>query len=336
VPGFVCYADRSGTVRVAAPARPDGREPAREGTHLRTVLGQGWYEAHEAQIAAALEGAAFSRDVQSGRPGVQLERSISPLRQRSGGQRSGGVHGLYVLERDMTRERERTAARVVRAEHAAQRRLSGAIAHEINNPLAGIKSAFALVRDALPRASSAHTFANMVDREVDRVADIVRQVFQMHRPDPAVREDAPLAPVLEAAVGAVEREYAAADVELEVATPDPTLRATFSEAALAGALERLLRNALQSSSAGDRVQLHVVDEGCGAADEIRERIFDPFFTTRRSTGPTAHGLGLSVARSWLQSMGGTVAFTANSRGSTFTITLARTTSDAALDTGETA
>jgi len=351
VPGFVCYADRSGTVRIAAPARPDGSEPAQEGAHLQTALGQDWYEEHAAEIAAALQGTAFSRDVQSSRPGVQLERSISPLLERSGGQPGGGqgsgaVQGLYVLERDMTRERQRTTARVVRAEHAAQRRLTGAIAHEINNPLAGIKSAFALVRDALPTANSAHTFANMVDREVDRVADIVRQVFQMHRPDRAVREDAPLAPVLEAATRAVEREYAAADVELEVATPDSTLRATLSEAALAGALERLLRNALQASSAGDRVQLQaessasgcrirVVDEGCGVAAEIRERIFDPFFTTRRSTGPTAHGLGLSVARSWLQSMGGTIDFKANPRGSAFTITLARTPGDAALDIGET-
>ena len=61
---------------------------------------------------------------------------------------------------------------------AATGRMTARIAHEINNPLAGIKNAFMLIKDAVQPDHPYHRCVGLIDREIDRTSRIVRQMFE--------------------------------------------------------------------------------------------------------------------------------------------------------------
>jgi two-component system, OmpR family, sensor histidine kinase ChvG len=85
----------------------------------------------------------------------------------------------------------------------------------------------------------------------------------------------------------------------------------------AGAREVLV----MSRAAGDRVLLSISDDGPGIAASEHERIFEPFHTSRRTEGGS--GLGLSIARSLLASVGATIVSRPAERGALFEISLPR-------------
>ena len=64
---------------------------------------------------------------------------------------------------------------------AAIGRLAAGVAHEINNPIAGIKNAFTLVKQAVDPAHPHAEFVDMIDREIVRVASIVQNMYQLYR-----------------------------------------------------------------------------------------------------------------------------------------------------------
>ena len=113
--------------------------------------------------------------------------------------------------------------------------------------------------------------------------------------------------------------------------------------AIGGALINILENAMQVSSAGDRVLLTcdadqdsiiltVSDDGPGIDAALQKRLFEPFFTTRHE----GTGLGLAIARGVIQSMGGSVHINSvASVGSEFFIRLPRhlSESDGSKDKG---
>ena len=56
------------------------------------------------------------------------------------------------------------------------------MAHEINNPLAGIKNSFRLIKDAVPADHPDRDMVGRIEREIDRIARIVRQMYQIYSP----------------------------------------------------------------------------------------------------------------------------------------------------------
>ena len=98
------------------------------------------------------------------------------------------------------------------------------------------------------------------------------------------------------------------------------------------AIGHLLRNAeealtepkgtitLTTEKVGDRVKIHVQDNGCGIPDEFLEKIFDPFFTTKKAEKRA--GLGLMTVIGVAQAHGGDIDVKSKpGKGSTFTLTL---------------
>ncbi len=62
-------------------------------------------------------------------------------------------------------------------------RMAARIAHEINNPLAGIKNSFLLVKRAIPTDHKHYEFVGRIEKEIERVARIVRQMFELYKPE---------------------------------------------------------------------------------------------------------------------------------------------------------
>ncbi|MHC9064170.1 PAS domain S-box protein [Nitrospira sp. CMX1] len=218
---------------------------------------------------------------------------------------------------------------------AAMGRLAAGVAHEINNPIAGIKNAFTLVRQAIDPTHPSAEFVGLIDREIARVASIIQNMYQLCRPETRSGEmvdvrilvtdlEALLTPLLQQRRLKFVVDLMSAPRWLCVPRGD-----------LMQVMLNLLTNAIECSPEGspitlslreeaDGVRLVVRDQGGGIAPEYLPHIFDPFYTTKTGRDQKGMGLGLSVSQSLVQAMGGTIEVDTQVHcGSTFTMCLPR-------------
>lgn len=214
-------------------------------------------------------------------------------------------------------------------------RLAAGVAHEINNPIAGIKNAFTLVKQAVDPAHPHYEFAGMIDREIARVSSIVRNMYQLYRPESAKVEPVDLRTMTHDIQAVFARRLQQHQLTLVVEADLCLDQLHVPRGDLLQVLLNLVNNAIDCSSEGSRISLCVCeepemvriavsDEGSGISPDILPHIFDPFFTTKMGNDQKGMGLGLSVSRSLVLAMGGTIdVSTQPDSGSTFTIRLPR-------------
>jgi signal transduction histidine kinase len=231
--------------------------------------------------------------------------------------------GIDITERkrieDALRRSERIQAEAEKL--AATGRMAAQVAHEINNPLAGIKNSFCLVKDAVPEDHPDHDMVARIDREIDRIAHVVRQMYKLHSPRAQTPSDIPVEETVDDVLLMLEplrREHEVA-IEFEPVSAKLTIRAP--EGSLQQVLYNLTVNAIHASPQSgvinisaeqvdkERVRISVRDQGPGIPAEIQNRIFEPFFSA--NAGDAAKegiGLGLSIVRNIVDALGGKTEF----------------------------
>ena len=111
--------------------------------------------------------------------------------------RDGRITGLRGMVVDLT-EVKRAEKALRRMELlAATGRMAAEIAHEINNPLAGIKNAFTLLKDNISLDHPHYAYVAIVEREIDRVASIVRRMYELHGTNEIAAQDCDVSRALE-------------------------------------------------------------------------------------------------------------------------------------------
>ncbi|NOU11937.1 MAG: PAS domain S-box protein [Nitrospira sp.] len=220
---------------------------------------------------------------------------------------------------------------------AAVGQLAAAVAHEINNPIAGIRNAFTLVKQAVDQAHPHHEFVGMIDREISRVADIVRNMYQLYRKQPSKTEPVDLRLLLDDLNALFAKQLSQGDMTFVATLQCSMTTLQVPRGDLLQVLMNLIQNAIDSSGPGRTITLTVCekegtvniivsDEGGGIAPDVLPHIFDPFFTTKTEKYQKGMGLGLSVSQSLVMAMGGRIEVrTELKTGSTFSVVLPQTT-----------
>ena len=270
---------------------------------------------------------------------IPVSLATSELRDRQ-----GFLLGRVLVVRDLRDVAQLRNRLIMSARLAAVGELAAGIAHEINNPIAFVRSNLSqlashwkTVKDELAAAGRSQAQRELIAEGeelieesvegVDRAAEIVRGVKGFSHAGHQVREPTDLNQLLEDVLhmaaaqlrgrATVERYY----VEL------PAVQCVPQE--LKQVFLNLIVNAGQAIRDGGKIRIatearggfvtvRVEDDGCGIAPENLERIFDPFFTTKRVGEGT--GLGLGIAYHIVRSHGGEIRVESElGRGSRFRV-----------------
>ena len=222
---------------------------------------------------------------------------------------------------------------------AALGELAAGVAHEVNNPLAGIRNAFALFRDSLTPAHEHYDLLELVDEEIERISSIIHQMYQLYRRSPQQSVEFSVQKIIRDVAILCEPIAKRYQVQLGVGNDwqnddSRSDRVCLPEGELKQVLFNLIRNAIQASpphgdvevfaeSRGEELSIVVKDEGCGIDAATMTHIFEPFFTTK-SEMKEGMGLGLSVSRNLVESMDGSLTVrSVVGQGSTFTVQVPR-------------
>lgn len=246
------------------------------------------------------------------------DMTVAPLPERTGW-RIISIHGR--ASHDLAALRSERTGRTLPAAAAAS-----LLAHEIKNPLSGIRGAAQLLESGASPEQVELT--RLIRREVDRIAGLIDRMEGLSDTRPRPREPLNIHSVLGHARDVARAGFAAGRTIREFY--DPSLPDVLGNRdGLIQVLLNLLKNAAEATSetgvitlttayrhglsieapgSGGRmalpIELCVIDDGPGAPDAIVPHLFDPFVTSK----PAGRGLGLALVDKLVSEMGGVVEY----------------------------
>jgi signal transduction histidine kinase len=214
--------------------------------------------------------------------------------------------------------------------------LAAAVAHELNNPLAGVLVYTRLMKEKLSHdALDREKFVNNLEKiesAVDYCTSIIRGLLDFARQSPPLLRPVTINRAIDKTLSLVGHQAKTRKIEIvrEDSSTLPLVLADFNQ--LIQVFVNLTVNAFQamedgsrltiSTSAADdnRIRISFSDNGCGISAENMEKLFTPFFTTKEEVKGV--GLGLAVSYGIIERHGGSIEVKSEiGKGSTFTVVL---------------
>ena len=333
-------------------------EPTRE--LLTTIGSQVGKVVNTARLYEELEAARSAAESWSEQLGVEVDertRELSEAREE-----------LESLNEDLerrveerTRELKDMQTKIVQSGRlAAVGELSAGVAHELNNPLAGIlgyaqydletlKDAdiASLTQDDIAKVAGHLSY---IEGGARRCTEIVKSLLRFSQTSRCASTEVDVNELIEETLGFTSRELSSRGIELKTDLADGGLEVIGDPRQLQQVFANIIlnaRKAMQSGgrlsvtssrierkdSGGEAVAVSFGDTGCGISDENLIRVFEPFFTT--SEVGDGSGLGLSVSYGIIKDHGGDIDVESKvGVGSTFTVLLPRARRAGSTNLGE--
>jgi len=223
-----------------------------------------------------------------------------------------------IKERD-EKLKQHTQQVVVRSERLAMiGQLAAGVAHEINNPLAGLRTYVKLINKeisdlGIPEGSFPK-YLSLMERETIRCSEVVRNLLNFARQTDARPQLVDMNHILNEALSFIEHQIIMLDIKVEKNFGTlPQAVADFSQ--LQQVFMNIILNACEAMTtkghlslstsyleSDNQIEIKIQDTGSGIPPEILPRIFEPFFTTKKK----GTGLGLSVAYGIISQHKGTI------------------------------
>lgn len=214
---------------------------------------------------------------------------------------------------------------------SAMGRLAAGVAHEINNPLAGILLFSTNLLKKVGDDSPLKEGLTVITEEVMRCKVIIQELLEFSRDKEPVRLQVELNTIIDKAIMIVDNEYRLRRIVMEKRLSENLPPITVDPSQMEQVAVNLLLNAAEAvendgrvvvesrvAEDGENLELSVSDDGCGIEAHNLSNIFDPFFSTK----PQGTGLGLAVTYGLIQNHGGTIKVVSEpGKGSTFTVYL---------------
>ena len=249
------------------------------------------------------------------------------------------VGGRTIIRISDITEEKKIQASLARADRLASLgQLSGGIAHEIRNPLEGIKLFVDILSDETryERSESEQEIFNDINLNIRRINDIIKRVLTFARPDQASLETLNLNELVLETIKLFDTRLRKLNIKKKLSLEESLSRVNGDAVALQQVLVNLVSNAVDAMDRGGTLTIEtfcsessffkgrmvsgikIKDTGPGIRPEEKDSIFNPFYTTKK----TGTGLGLAISHQIVERHGGAVTFNSEpGQGALFVIEL---------------
>jgi signal transduction histidine kinase len=286
-------------------------------------------------------GAAWGLSRSITRLRIRLQAASAHLDQELGSVRVTGVGSGHQLERqldlvvtrvgEVVERLQRQQQEMIRTEQlAALGQLAASIAHEVRNPLTGIKLLVSATLQREPACTLTREDLEFIHGEIQRLEKKLQALLEFARPSEPQRQACDLRQLIHNAWQLVGARASQLGIRLDLDLPPEPVRFKVDPDQFVSTLVNLFLNALDAMPGGGvlsvslrrgptgAIELVVADSGPGIDPELGNRLFTPFTSTKK----TGTGLGLSISRRIVSDHGGTLNGSNGPRGGAcFTIRL---------------
>jgi two-component system sensor kinase FixL len=282
------------------------------GRNVNILMPSPYHEQHDSYLARYLQ-TGQAKIIGSGREvtGRRADGTTFPLHLSVGevllgGERkfTGILHDLTARVRMEEQFREQTAL-------AKLGEMAAVIAHEVKNPLAGVRGAIQVIGSRLPADSSDSAIVKEIIARIDSLNELMQDMLLFARPPQPKTGPVDVGSLVSTTVELLTEDPAVRNVRVALRGSSPAVLAD------AGLIKivflNLLVNGAHAMRGSGEIEVSVAatggmctiafnDSGPGIPEEVREKVFTPFFTTKsRGTG-----LGLPTAKRLIEAHHGTL------------------------------
>lgn len=289
------------------------REEEAIGQNVSMLMPSPHREEHDAYLARYLrEGQA--RIIGIGREVVGRRRdgTTFPLHLSVGEMAVMGARKFTGMLHDLSRRKEMEAQLREQSALARLGEMAAVLAHEIRNPLAGIRGAMQVIGSRQDPSSKDAAITKEIIARVDTLAELVQDLLLFARPPQPRPGPVDLTQLVTTILDLMGRDPSVSGLRVKIEGSAPLARADAE--LLKIVLQNLLLNAAHAmegrgdlrivlGTLGKACSVSIIDQGPGISPEVREKIFTPFFTTKvRGTG-----LGLPTAKRLIEAQHGAIS-----------------------------
>lgn len=227
------------------------------------------------------------------------------------------THVLFLFIQYLLLKRQ---AAIVKKENEVQKlelvgTLAASTAHEIRNPLTGIKGLVQLLSEKYNHPDDQFYFS-IINQEIQRINEIVSEFLILGKPTAQIFEVHDLSEIIREIYPLISTEASLKGIYLSCDLPDQEIYVKCTKDQMKQVILNITRNAFEALQSGGTLsiclkekqhqgELFIIDNGDGIEEEAMENIFTPFYTSKEA----GTGLGLVVCRRILQNFDGNIELT---------------------------